>query len=339
MVVKIDGSFGEGGGQIVRTAVSLSSLTQRPVQIENIRKKRKKPGLKAQHLTAIKLLSKICNASVSGLEIGSTKLEFYPREIQSCNINENVGTAGSIPLIIQVLIVPVALSNKKLSLSIIGGTDVPWSPTSNYTKHVLGAAYSRMGINFSMDIRKRGYYPKGGGEVSLEIYPSKTTFPILLTRQTTKIVNLFCSYSKLPSENISSNVEKIKDELQKNGKKINAFVTKENAHDFGGSILIYSQDPNSIVGIDGLIDKNCNFPRNISRRFLECKLGVDVNLSDMLVVPASVIKETSLYRIPEITTHLQTNLYVASKVTGCKYGIGKLEEGYELRIKGLESCI
>ncbi|MGQ0606401.1 MAG: RNA 3'-terminal phosphate cyclase, partial [Candidatus Nitrosotenuis sp.] len=158
-VLKIDGSHGEGGGQILRSALTLSCITQRPIQIENIRHNRKIPGLRPSHLSTIKLLGKIYNAKIDGLSVGSTSITFVPGEIQNAKLQENVGTAGSISLILQAIIPAVSLAGKKLELSISGGTDVPWSPTANYTKHVLSEAYSRIGVNFTMDIKKRGYYP------------------------------------------------------------------------------------------------------------------------------------------------------------------------------------
>ncbi len=194
--LKIDGSYGEGGGQIVRSAVTLSCITNKPVQIENIRKNRKVPGLRPQHLIGVKLLSKICNANVKGLEIGSSTIKFIPNEVENSSLKENIGTAGSISLILQVLIPAISISKKSLKLSIIGGTDVPWSPTSNYTKHVLAEAYSRMGIKFNMKIIKRGYYPKGGGKIEIEVFPSKKIIPINLSQRKTKLARLLCSYSK-----------------------------------------------------------------------------------------------------------------------------------------------
>jgi RNA 3'-terminal phosphate cyclase (ATP) len=342
-MLKIDGAYGEGGGQIIRTAVSLSCITQKPIQIENIRKNRKNPGLRAQHLTAIKLLSKICNAKVDGLHVGSTSLKFIPSEIQSLELQEDIGTAGSISLVLQVLIVPVAIADKKLKLTIIGGTDVPWSPTIDYTSHVLSAAYSRMEINFFIDVKKRGYYPRGGGKVSLEVYPSKKISPISLSSPTRKniIANLFCSYSKYHSNEIMIEIEKIKEMCEKNQIKINSFVkdvgNKKESPDKGGSILMYSHDPSSIIGVDHILDPKKKFSgEGLVDKFLaNSPFGVDVNLSDMLVVPASLINDTSVYRVREISKHLETNLYVASKITGCKYGIGRLDDGgYEIRICG-----
>ena len=139
--LKINGEHGEGGGQIIRSAITLSCITKQPIHLEQIRKNRKVPGLRPQHLTAIKILQKIANAKVVGAKIGSTDLKFIPGNVESLKLIEDVGTAGSISLILQVLIPVVAISQKKLDLTIKGGTDVLWSPSIDYTmfyeKHIL----------------------------------------------------------------------------------------------------------------------------------------------------------------------------------------------------------
>ena len=164
--LKINGGHGEGGGQIIRSAITLSCITNQPIHLENIRKNRKDVGLKSQHLTAIRILQKISNAKIIGAEIGSTELKFIPGNIESLELIEDVKTAGSISLILQVLIPVVSILQKKLSLIIKGGTDVLWSPSMNYTQYVLKEVYSQMGIEFSIKVIRRGYYPKGGGPVS-----------------------------------------------------------------------------------------------------------------------------------------------------------------------------
>jgi RNA 3'-terminal phosphate cyclase (ATP) len=334
-ILKIDGSFGEGGGQIIRSVITLSSITKIPVQIENIRKNRTNPGLRAQHLTSIKLLSKICSADVEGLKIGSSSIKFIPNEVKSCSLEENIGTAGSISLLLQVVIPAVAIARKNLKLSIVGGTDVLWSPTSNYTKFVLSEAYSRLGIDFSIDIRKRGYYPKGGGIVDVEVFPSKKILPINLLERKTNEVKLLCSFSKISNNLILNLVEKTEKELRKNGFVVNSDVKEETAIDRGSSMLVFSLDSDSIIGSDGLLDsKKGTFPESISKDYLTYDLGVDNHLADMLVLPASISKDTSVFRVQKITKHLETNLYVISKITGCKYGIGKIDGGYEVRIVG-----
>lgn len=345
-ILKIDGGYGEGGGQIIRTAISLSSITHKPIQITDIRRNRRNSGLSAQHLTAIRVIKKICNAKVEGLHIGSSTLEFIPGDIQSADLCEDIGTAGSISLILQTVIVPVAVANKRLRLSIIGGTDVPWSPTIDYTKYVLSTAYSRMGINFFIRINRRGYYPRGMGKVFLDVHPSKRINGISLLSSFSKengggnIANLFCSFSKYPFDSINMEIEKIRDACKKNQIKINSFVKKDigkqEAIDGGGSIFIYLQTPSSIVGVDDLLYTKKNFSSNyLIEKFLNnYAFGTDDNLADMLVVPASLVRDVSVYSVRNVTEHLRTNLYVASKITGCKYNIEKINDGYEVRIKG-----
>ena len=334
--IKIDGSFGEGGGQIIRSAVTLSAITGKPVQVENIRKNRKVPGLRPQHMLGIKILSKICQAKVDGLYVNSTSLSFSPLQGISTQLTEDVGTAGSIPLILQVLIPAVSLMKKSLKISITGGTDVPWSPTSNYSKFVLAEAYSRIGINFSLDIKRRGYYPKGRGVIESEIIPPKNLIPLSLTKRTTRSAKFLCSYSKLSKEKIQSEVKKGQVILERNGFNSEYIVTEEDAMDKGCSFLVFSQDDNSIIGSDAIYDKSLNgIGEFVANKFVESNLGVDLFLSDMLVVPLSLIKDTSVFWVKQITKHLETNLFVASKITGCKYGVGKIDGGFEVRICGI----
>ncbi len=337
--LKINGAFGEGGGQIVRTAITLSCITKKPIILENIRHNRKNPGLKPQHLTAIRILQKICNAKVEGAEIGSTSLQFIPNSVKDVILKEDVGTAGSISLILQVLIPVSAICQKKLELFIKGGTDVLWSPTIDYTKYVLREAYSRMGINFSIELIKRGYYPKGGGEIKLEVIPSKVKSISLIERKT-KNVRMLCSFSKLSEELIQEQVEKIKSKLVKEKFVVESMIKKEDTVDSGSSILITNIENSSIIGIDSTYDKKSNrFDLDLNR-IIKNNLGVDENLADMLVLPASLSKDMTVFRVPKISNHLETNLFVTSKITGCKYGIGKLKNGFEVRIEGVSnSCI
>jgi RNA 3'-terminal phosphate cyclase (ATP) len=224
---------------------------------------------------------------------------------------------------------------KSLKISIIGGTDVPWSPTSNYTKLVLGEAYSRVGINFSLDIKKRGYYPKGGGQIEAEVSPARNLSPLSLTGRTTKSAKFFCSYSKMPKDQVEGEVQKARAILEKNGFQCQYSVTQEDVIDRGCSFLIFSQDNDSVVGSDAIYEKTLNgIGESVAKKFVESNLGADLFLSDMLVVPLSLIKDTSVFRIKQITKHLETNLFVASKITGCKYGIGKPDDGFEVRIAG-----
>ena len=333
--LKINGGYGEGGGQIIRSAIILSCITKKPIHLENIRKNRKISGLRPQHLTAINILQKIANAKIIGAKIGSTELKFIPGGIKNLDLIEDIGTAGSIPLILQVLVPVVAISKKQLDLKIKGGTDVLWSPTIDYTQYVLKEAYSRMGINFEFELIKRGYYPKGGGEIKLKVYPSDIK-SITFSKRKTKNIKLICSFSKLTKEEIENKVNEITRKLTKANYVVDVEIKYEEALDSGATLLIYSIDDYSIMGIDAVYNnKTCEFDLDVDD-FLK-NYSIDDNLADMLVVPASLGCEKIIFPVNKITKHLETNLFVTSKITGCKYGIGKTSNGFEVIINGISN--
>ena len=334
--LEINGGHGEGGGQIIRSAITLSCITKRPIHLINIRKNRKIPGLRPQHLSSIKILQKISDAKVIGAELESTELKFIPNDIKNIDLIEDVGTAGSISLILQVLIPVVGILQKKLSLKIKGGTDVSWSPSIEYTQRVLREAYQRMGIEFSLDVIKRGYYPKGGGEIQLQVFPANVKPKLFLERKT-NFVKLICTYSKLSIEKIEKEIEYIKKKLEEKKFIVEVEIKNQETIDSGASLLIYSIDENSIIGVDSLYNKKTEKFSLDFDKFAENSLGVDENLADMIVVPASLSHGKTVFRVGEITKHLETNLFVTSKITGCKYGIGKLPDGFEVIIEGISN--
>lgn len=333
--LKINGGHGEGGGQIIRSAIALSCITKQPIHLENIRKNRKISGLRPQHLTAINILQKIANAKVIGAEIGSTEIKFIPGDAKNLDLVEDVGTAGSIPLILQVLIPVVAMSKKQFNLRIKGGTDVLWSPTIDYTQHVLQEAYSRMGINFSLELIKRGYYPKGGGEIKLQVNPSNVK-SILFSKRKTNKVKLICSFSKFTNNEIENKVYEIVKQLTDANFIVDVEIKSEEALDSGASLLIYSIDDDSIIGIDALYNKKTGKFDLDMDNFIK-NYAIDDNLADMLIVPASLASGKTILPVKEITKHLETNLFVTSKITGCKYGIGKTSNGFEVIIEGISN--
>ena len=335
--LKINGAHGEGGGQIVRTAITLSCITKKPIHIENIRKKRKNPGLKPQHLTAIRILQKISNAKVVGAELGSLELKFIPGKIDSVDLVEDVGTAGSISLILQVIIPVIAITQKKISLRIKGGTDVSWSPSMAYTKQILKEAYKKFGIKFSIEIMKRGYFPKGGGEIILHVFPSKIKSCSFLERKT-RDVKIECSFSKIPIEEIENSVDKIVKKIEKGNFTVkNLNIKNEDVLNDGASLLIYNIEKNSIIGIDALYQKERKEFEIDLEKITENMFGLDEYLSDMIVVPASLGDTKTRFRVKRLTSHLETNLFVTSKITGCRYGIGKLPDGFEVIIEGISN--
>ncbi len=169
--MEIDGSYGEGGGQILRTAIALACITGIKTQIFNIRARRDPPGLKHQHLTALLAAGDLSNASIDGAEIGSREVLFKPGEITPGGYTIDIGTAGSITLLLQTLIPVAAFADEKVILRVRGGTNVRWSPTIEYFSEVFCHFLRELGINTHLSIERYGFYPKGGGKIKLEIFP------------------------------------------------------------------------------------------------------------------------------------------------------------------------
>lgn len=172
-MIEIDGSFGEGGGQIVRTAVSLSAVTGQPVRISNIRQGRSRPGLAAQHAQAIVALAGICRAEISGVKPGSSQVSFSPGEIRGGRHLVDIGTAGSITLLMQCLLPALLKADGPVRLEVSGGTDVQWAPTVDYFYRVFLHALHAFGADVQLEAEsmQRGYYPRGGGRAVLLVEP------------------------------------------------------------------------------------------------------------------------------------------------------------------------
>ena len=169
-MVEIDGSFLEGGGQILRTSLALSAVTGKSFAIRAIRKGRHNPGLRAQHLHAVKAAQKLCNADVSRAAVGSRELTFKPQRLQTRDLSIDIGTAGSITLLMQAILLPAVFGGRNITVSIKGGTDAAWSQPFDYFKHVL-LPYIEPFAAVDAQLVRRGYYPRGGGEVKLGVRP------------------------------------------------------------------------------------------------------------------------------------------------------------------------
>jgi RNA 3'-phosphate cyclase len=172
-MITIDGSHGEGGGQLVRMSCALSALTGRPVRLNNVRARRAPPGLAPQHLAAVQAVAQLCNAETEGLALRTREFTFHPGPIRGGDYRFDVGTAGSITLVLQAVL-PVALAAPAAScLHIIGGTDVKAAPPFDYFRYVFLPLLQRLGLDIRATLVRRGYYPRGGGEVEVRVQPGR----------------------------------------------------------------------------------------------------------------------------------------------------------------------
>ena len=180
-MIEVDGSQKSGSGTILRLAIALSAILGEPLHVRNIRQNRPHPGLKPQHVEAVFTAARLCNAELEGAKLDSRELWFSPKLIRSGKAEAEIGTAGSISMLLMTVLPICAYAEHTVQLHISkGGTDVSHSPTINYIRFVLLPTLKRMGLEASLTVHKYGYYPKGMGEITLSVEPCKSLKTIRL---------------------------------------------------------------------------------------------------------------------------------------------------------------
>ncbi|MBI4824780.1 MAG: RNA 3'-phosphate cyclase [Nitrospirae bacterium] len=327
-MIEIDGSFGEGGGQILRTALSLSCLRGLPFRMFNIRTKRRKPGLMPQHLMAVKSLALISGASVKGDSIGSTQLFFEPKEVKSGDYYFDIGTAGSTSLLMQALLLPLVFSRGQSSLTLKGGTHVPMSPPFHYIKDAFISMLKRLGIDISAEISSYGFYPKGGGKVRFLIEPAKTLRhmnfiergDIISIKGLSGVGNLSLSIAQrqkdstlkaLGSLDILPEIETV--EVNSIGQGTFVFLSVDSEGSNSGFSALGQRGKRAETVGQETAEKFLDYYRTGS-----C---LDPHMADQLIPYLALIKDTIGFTTSKVTGHLLTNLWVTEKFLGIKYEI------------------
>ncbi len=326
-MLTIDGSYGEGGGQILRTALALSTVMDRPVLIEKIRAGRRNPGLQAQHLAGIKALAEITRAEVEGAAIGSISLRFVPTQIAHGAYRWDVGTAGAISLVLQAVLVPLAFAPAESHITITGGTHVPWSPPFPYVEQVLLPTLQGMGLRVSLRLGRWGFYPRGGGVVEGTIEPSGLK-PLTLTRRgpLTEVVGLSAvaglpidiaerqrhrALARLSSLGVPCRIESISVEAWSPGTVLFLLIRCEGGR-AGFSSLGARGKPAERVS-----DEACDQVL----AYLEREGAADPFLADQLLLPMALAPGSSLMTTTRVTEHLLTNQWVVEQFLPGRVGV------------------
>lgn len=339
-IIEIDGSAGEGGGQILRTSIALSALVNKPVKIYNIRAKRSNPGLQAQHATAIKALAKITQAEVTGVEIGSSTITFNPNKPQGGNFKFDVGTAGSISLVLQTIMPCSAFSQSTTQLEIIGGTDVSWSPPIDYIKNVTLPIISKMGYTSEITLVRRGHYPRGGGQVKAVLNPVNKLSPLnLVDRGEILSIKGISHAVRLPQHVAQRQADSAQNKLKKAGFKdveikLEWYEQGKDPHLGPGSgvVLWALTESGSVVGADALGERGKPAEKvgeEAAEKLLkeiERDAPIDSHMGDMLIPYLAVAGGRSKIKVSELTLHLISNISVTEKILNVKFDV-KGKEG------------
>ena len=354
-IVKIDGSYGEGGGQILRTALTLSALTGRPLEIFNVRVGRKEPGLKPQHLISARSLAEVTNGRLKHDELNSPILRFFPGRIKhgtySFDVSSIKASAGATGLIFQTLAPVLSFANKPSDIVIIGGTHVPWSPSANYLQEIFIPAITKMGIDINIAIPKFGFYPIGGGEIDIAIKPCARplTSVHIVERGKNKKLTIISAVANLPL----SIAERQRDralkrisnyELQITNFKmqIQSEIKEVPSSGRGTFLFIMAEFENVRSGFIGLgaigkrAEKVADEAVEALLQYLNGNGALDPHLADQIVLYAALAQGQSMFTTTRITNHLLSNIWIIEQFLPVKFEVkGIYGDKGTISVKGI----
>lgn len=344
--LEIDGAYGEGGGQVLRTALTLSALTGRPIQISRIRAGRRNPGLAPQHLTNVLAIARICDAEVEGATLGSTEIRFRPLSrprpgtyVFDVTNAAQGGSAGSVTLILQTLLLPLAFAATTSQLTLSGGTHVPWSPPFEHIAHIYLPTVDRMGIRATCRLEAWGFYPVGGGKIVVDIHgvnssgsdtepgehpgepgvtvATRILTPLVLTERgdfrRVWGIAVACNLPAHVAQRMANRAHKM---LSSAGLRAEITPRRERGVGSGAGLCLIAEYEYALAGFSALGERGKSSEQvaeETCRDLLAHHASgapVDSHLSDQLLLPMAFAHGRSELRVGCITRHLLTNAYV-----------------------------
>jgi len=332
-MIKIDGSIGEGGGQVLRVCLALSALTGESVAIKNVRVNRANPGLRSQHLTAMRALAEVANAKVSGLGLGSSEITFVPGRRRGGIHSFDAKTAGSTTLILQALLPVLAFADQPSSVTLIGGTNNPLAPQVDYVINVLNPVIASMGFFYQLRVVRRGFYPRGGGVLKVAITPVERltainvvsmgslrgirgmshsrNLPAHVAERQAEAATQSCTRAGYPNVSIERDSDQ-RGQSPSTGSGIVLWAETSTGGRLAGDALGARGKPAELVGREGA-----------AKLLMQLSKGApfDVHLGDQLVIWLALAEGRSRIATSELTLHTVTAVEVTEMVTGCQFKV------------------
>jgi RNA 3'-terminal phosphate cyclase (ATP) len=335
----LNGSYGEGGGQIVRTSLSLAALLGEPVTITDIRAGRAKPGLRPQHLTGVMALARLTRAEVTGATLGSRELTFRPRTIQGgsfyFDVAEKTGSAGAVTLVAQTLLPTLLAAREPTRLTIRGGTHVPLSPPAHYLAQVFLPALAALGAQVSCTLTRWGWYPRGGGEVLLSVQPQGRLTPCDWQQPLAlEAFQALSAASRLPRLVIARQAQRLRERL---GSGLPVAEVEAESLDPGSFVFLWGP----LAGFHALgargkpAEQVADEAVEELLRFSRRGAALDRHLADQMLLYLARAAGPSVFTTEAITFHLLTNLWVIEEFLGPTFQVqGKLGEPGTITCRG-----
>jgi RNA 3'-phosphate cyclase len=318
-LIEIDGAQGEGGGQVLRSALSLSAVTGKGVHLYNIRAGRSKPGLMAQHLKAVDAAAAVCRADVQGAHLHSQEILFKPGELRTGRYRFEIGTAGATTLVLQTVFLPLSLAGAASTLGISGGTHVAWSPCLHYlTLHWLPYMH-QAGFDAEISLEQAGFYPQGGGRISATLRPCTAIKPLQQTERgallrisgVSAVANLDISIAERQKRQAMQRLQKLS--WGNRSPDIHIRLEKFASPGKGTLLLLLAEFEGGRCCYYGLgalgkpAERVADEAVDALLAFIDTGAAIDLHLADQLLLPLSLASGASELSTEQVTQHLLTN--------------------------------
>lgn len=345
--LSIDGSIGEGGGQVLRTSLTLSLITGRSFTLENIRSRRPKPGLMAQHLKAVEAAAQVGKATVEGAQLGSRSLVFEPTGLVSGDFHFDIGTAGSTSLVLQTILPALSLAPASSTIQLVGGTHVPWSPSFHFLEMHWLRYMREVGFDIRLELDAAGFYPQGGGRVRATVQPVSQLSPLsLLSRGPLKRIRGISAVANLSDSVAERQKAQALKRLSHVSKRIEIQMLRISSPSKGSFLLLLAEFEKSeccFCALGALRKRAETVADEAVSEFLAFMAtdgAIDHYLSDQLVLPLAMTQGMSEIRTSKITQHLTTNAAIVQLFLPVSIEIdGAIDQAGSIRIRSMVSAI
>ncbi len=344
-MIEINGAFGEGGGQILRTSLTLSALTGKPLRIHHIRANRGQPGLRPQHLTAVKAIAKLTNADLKGARRDSQEVTLIPVKLNAGRFHFDIQTAGALTLVLQTIFLPLSFAENHSQVTLTGGTHVRWSPNYHYIQEQWLLMMQGLGFRAQLKFHKAGFYPQGGGEASIKILPVRELQPFICVERGELLrIRGLSGVANLPDDIAKRQKHQALKRLYDRCPDSKIKTLRLPSHGKGTFILLQATFSNcgsacyTALGEPGKpAERVADEVVDQMLAFLETDGCLDHYLSDQILLPLATINGHSEFRTNKITQHLITNVHVIQQFLPVQIEIdGELDQPGYVRVTGAE---
>ena len=336
-MLEIDGAFGEGGGQLVRTAVALAAITRTPIRVRNVRAARRPPGLAPQHLTAVRAVGALCAARTEGLELRAREFEFAPGEIGAGEFRFDVGTAGSITLLAQALLPVMAHAPAACRVQLIGGTDVRAAPPFDYFRHVFLSHLAALGVAARCELHRRGYFPRGGGDVELHCAPARPRGHRFEADGAARTIEGCAHLDHLP-ESIATRMADAARRRLPQAARIEIQTEAASACP-GGAIALWTRDAGAALGAGRVAEHGVRAEAlgeaagGELAADLAAGAALDLHAADQLLVWLALAGGESRFTTREVTPHARTAMWLIERFVPVRFDVDAAPPLVQVRVR------